>query len=321
MAGPDIHALRSGLLLEAARSFRPDVLVVDKHPLGAGGELRRALEAVRAAGGRTVLGLRDILDDPETVRREWQRQRLAERIVDYYDQVLVYGSAAVFDTVREYGLPDAVAERTRYCGYVVHGFDCAWRSHECPYTLVHDERRHPVVLGTTGGGEDGYQILKSFVHAAGAEAWNSVAVAGPLLSAPGLHSLQRLAAEQKVTMHTFIPCLSNLFRNADALVCMGGYNTLSEAAAFGVPAVCVPRIHPRTEQLIRSQAFERLGLVRTLRPGDLSPGALRREVNAALATPRNEMLQRARASLHFDGAKQAAELLIALAGVSPQFRN
>jgi len=314
MSGPDMHALRSALLLETVRSFHPDVLIVDKHPLGAGGELRPALEAARAAGGRIVLGLRDILDDPEEVRQEWERDHLNERIIDYYDKVLVYGSEAIFDTAREYRLSDAVAERTSYCGYVVNGFDCAWRSQKCPHALVHDEQRHPVVLGTTGGGEDGYRILDSFVQAAGAERWNSVAVAGPMLPKPGLHSLQRLAAEQNVTMHTFIPCLSNLFQTADALVCMGGYNTLTEAAAYGVPAVCIPRTQPRTEQLIRSKAFERLGLVRTLRPENLSVGALRREVNAALEVPRSEMLRRASASLHFDGANQAAAHLIAMAG-------
>ena len=47
----------------------------------------------------------------------------------------------------------------------------------------------------------------------------------------------------------------------------GGYNTLAEAALHAVPAVCVPRVAPRSEQLIRARAFERLGLLRLLHPG------------------------------------------------------
>ena len=60
----EMYNLRSALLLEAVKGFRPDVVLVDKHPFGAGGELEPALEAAKSHGARLVLGLRDILDDP-----------------------------------------------------------------------------------------------------------------------------------------------------------------------------------------------------------------------------------------------------------------
>src|SRR5215469_2393553 len=44
----EILTLRSDLLRSAVESFRPDVLLVDKHPFGAGGELRNALSLHRA---------------------------------------------------------------------------------------------------------------------------------------------------------------------------------------------------------------------------------------------------------------------------------
>ena len=40
---------------------------MDKHPFGISGEFRAALSAVRKFGGRTALGLRDILDERATV--------------------------------------------------------------------------------------------------------------------------------------------------------------------------------------------------------------------------------------------------------------
>jgi len=55
------------------KTFRPTVILVDKHPFGAGGEFREALEIARDAGAATVLGLRDILDAPEAVLAEWGR--------------------------------------------------------------------------------------------------------------------------------------------------------------------------------------------------------------------------------------------------------
>src|SRR6059036_743345 len=76
----EIRALRSALLVAAVKSFRPSVVLVDKHPFGTGGEFRPALELLRGQGGHAVLGLRDILDDRHTVLKEWGAHRLVERI-------------------------------------------------------------------------------------------------------------------------------------------------------------------------------------------------------------------------------------------------
>src|SRR6266478_3370920 len=46
----EIRALRSALLHAAIKAYRPVVVLVDKHPLGAKGELRAGLEALRVAG-------------------------------------------------------------------------------------------------------------------------------------------------------------------------------------------------------------------------------------------------------------------------------
>src|SRR5436190_6723618 len=56
--GDDIRAMRSSLLTAAVKAYRPAVTLVDKHPFGAKGEFREALEHVKEAGGRTALGLR-----------------------------------------------------------------------------------------------------------------------------------------------------------------------------------------------------------------------------------------------------------------------
>jgi predicted glycosyltransferase len=93
---------------------------------------------------------------------------------------------------------------------------------------------------------------------------------------------------------------------------MGGYNTLVEAAAHGVPTVCVPRTVPRTEQLIRANAFAALGLLQVCRPDQLNPAALQEMIAAALKASGQELLRRARVALNFDGATRAAECLLAL---------
>ena len=88
----DLRALRSSIARAAAESFAPDVVVVDKVPLGLDGELAPAAARRSRADPRRrlVLGLRDIDDSPERVRRKWS-PTLREAIESHFDAVLVYG--------------------------------------------------------------------------------------------------------------------------------------------------------------------------------------------------------------------------------------
>jgi predicted glycosyltransferase len=166
------------------------------------------------------------------------------------------------------------------------------------------------VLATAGGGEDGFFLLETFMRVAESADWEGIAVAGPL--SPELEALQRLAARTNVTLHTFVPDLSQLFGSIDALVCMGGYNTLAEAVSKGVPTVCVPRTVPRREQLIRALAFERLGLLRVIEPGRLTTGTLGKVIQSVIREKRAKMPSRADLPLSFDGAWRAASQLLVL---------
>src|SRR5260370_5745681 len=62
-----IRALRSALLLATVKSYRPTVVLVDKHPFGAGGEFHAALEKVRTYGAHSDLGLLGHLCDIYTL--------------------------------------------------------------------------------------------------------------------------------------------------------------------------------------------------------------------------------------------------------------
>jgi predicted glycosyltransferase len=92
---------------------------VDKEPRGAVGELGPALRALRARGRtRCVLGLRDVLDDPATVRREWAAAGNEEAIREHYQAVWVYGDPTVYDPVREYRFRPEVTAKVAYTGYL-----------------------------------------------------------------------------------------------------------------------------------------------------------------------------------------------------------
>ncbi|HTL59986.1 MAG TPA: glycosyltransferase [Candidatus Limnocylindrales bacterium] len=304
----DIRALRSSLLVSAVRAFRPDVVLVDKHPFGASGEFKAGLRTLKRAGGRAVLGLRDILDQPSQVLLEWRK--VHAHIAEFYDEVLVYGDRVVYDPVTAYAFTPALAQRTRFCGYVL--------AKESPRELENLQlpfpprahRASPVVLATMGGGEDGFRSLETFIRACGSAPWHGVAVAGPMMPDAQLALLSSLAKKNHVAFRHFIPHLASLFDSVDALVTMGGYNTLVEAAASGVPTVCVPRIQPRIEQLMRAEAFARLGLLQLCHPAELTAEMLRAKLALALGTRPPILRARAHAALDFDGARRAATCLL-----------
>jgi predicted glycosyltransferase len=313
VGGTGVIAVRNSLLQATVDSFKPNVILADKHPLGARGELLPALESLREGGGRAAIGFRDILDDPAHVRIEWDQAGIPKAIEEHYDRVLVYGHPAVVDPVKEYGMPASIAARMRFCGYVrtPPPVDRVTRD-VFPIGAFAAEAR-PSVLATAGGGEDGFAILETFIAAAAGAAWRGIVVAGSQ-SAPEKRQLLRDAAEEAgVAYYTFVRGLDAWFDVVDALVCMGGYNTLAEAVSRGTPTVCVPRVVPRTEQLIRAEAFAGRGLLRYIHPDRLTPDAIRREVDEVLGSSRKELVERARKTLGFDGAQRAADELLDLA--------
>src|SRR5215210_7253498 len=66
--------LREALILQAVKSFRPDVFIVDKEPTGFRGEVIPALDYLQQAGCRLVLGIRDVMDEPALLVPEWERK-------------------------------------------------------------------------------------------------------------------------------------------------------------------------------------------------------------------------------------------------------
>ena len=305
----EVRMLRERLLAATAETFQPEVVLVDGHPFGIGGELGPALEIARAFGAQAVLGLTDLIDDPDTVDVEWHGRGVFDRIAAYYSRVLVYGQPDVLDPIRNHHFPADVAALTSFCGYVVSASRAESSAPGVDDAPGSVKNTQPRVLATAGSGADGFPLLETFVDAAADAGWRATIVAGPDCPPAGVRRLQGLATDAGVMFRRFVPSITSEFSSLDALVCMGGYNTLAEAVASGVPTVCVPRVEPRRDQLIRAQAFARRGFLRLLEPDRLTPEALRAEVESALVT----RAFRPRAKLDLGGGRRAAHHLIELA--------
>lgn len=261
-------ALRSSLIGETALAFAPDLFIVDKEPLGLRGELEGTLEALRARGTRLVLGLRDVMDEPEALAAEWKRKRVIPAVEQIYDDIWVYGLKAIYDPMAGLGLSSGVAAKTTFTGYLRRT-----RPSAMPAATYADIGKR--ILVTAGGGGDG-ELLIDWVLSAyelGARALPpALIVPGPFMRADLRTAFeQRAAAIPDVSMLTFEPRMEHLMAECLAVASMGGYNTFCEILSFDKRALLVPRHTPRLEQTIRAEAAERLGLVRMLSEPDGAP--------------------------------------------------
>jgi predicted glycosyltransferase len=297
ISAESLLGLRANALRAAMESFEPDVLIVDKLPLGVAGELRPTLESLAGRGRtRCVLGLRDVLDDPARVRLEWAHRAYESAVERFYDAVWVYGDARVYDPVREYGFGGAMVEKVRYTGYLERvGARSPAVSGEIDEAaalgLPADAR---LALCMVGGGEDGGALAEAFSRAVLPEGMMAVVLTGPFMPAEVKLRLSALtAANPRLRVVDFIAEPASLLRRAGCVVTMGGYNCVCEALCAGKPALVVPRVKPRVEQWIRARRFGEMGLLDVLHPDEASPAAISRWLHGfgsgAAAGPRVEV--------------------------------
>ena len=279
---------REAIILQTLRAQRPEFLLVDHAPQGMNGELLAALAMLRAEMPETkvVLGLRDILDAPETVRALWRKQDIERLLLHSYDAVIVYGEKHLFDIAEAYGLGDKLAAKLTYCGHVV-----AKPDQQRGQPLWHSDLATPTktILVTLGGGGDGYFLaqaaLLAFVEAARRDC-RMMIVTGPLMPQDQQQALRQAATDAADV--SIVESTTNLVPSlhaADLIIAMAGYNTCAEIIAARKNAIFVPRTSPRVEQLLRARQLAALGLSYMVEPGPELVTNLAQRMQEALAAP------------------------------------
>jgi len=305
----EMCAMRSDLLLSAARHFRPDVLLVDHAPAGLAGEALPTLRYLREASPHTrlVLGLRDIVDDAASVRRAWSRDGVYDLLDTLYDRILVYGERQTYDVIEEYGLSTRAAGRTRFVGYLGRGPGPETREEVRTGLGMQTDR---LVVVTAGGGGDGVALMSAMLDAMAGPAppFDCLLIGGHLMD-PDDRRRFRTATTSYPHLH-FIDSTNDMpsyIGAADAVVSMGGYNTFCEILSLRRPAIIVPRVKPRREQLIRARLFSARGIVRMIHPGQLTADRLLRDISTLV-----EQDQGMPAPVHMDGLRNAVDALVDL---------
>jgi len=282
-----VKKLRARMIRTAAQSFRPHVFMVDNVPLGMKGEVVPTLRWLRQErpDTRIILNLRDILDDPETIRTAWERDGVDEVLASCYDRIYILGDPSVYDAIEAYGLPPEIS---RHLGYASPTFSGSLPRERLPGA----DGRPLRVLFTVGGGGDGVEILQVGLEALkrrclripgdGARPLELELVTGPLMASRIRRDLLARAESLGVRVLEFAPDLPQRMARADLVVAMAGYNTCCEIFRCARRALVIPRVMPRTEQLLRARALEARGLASVLPPTELTPARMRAAFSRAL---------------------------------------
>ena len=274
----EVTEMRRTILSKSILGFAPDLMIVDKRPAGIDNELLETLKTLKARGPKTklILGVRDILDEPERTRRSLLENSAFDLIERFYDEVWIYGTPEIFDHVRAYAYPPAVARKTHYVGYL-----------QRPTLKLPTKEGPPRVLVTTGGGGDGGTMIETYLEGL-LNLPRRVRLKTTVMFGPQMPDgrredlLARYGTLVDVKFRDFAPDLTPHYAKADLVVSMAGYNTVCELLSFGKRAVLVPRAEPVKEQLIRARTMSEQGFFEMVEPAELSPEGLMSAVLSSL---------------------------------------
>ncbi len=255
-------ALRASIIEHTTKVYDPDLLLVDKEPLGLRGEVESTLEYLKGKGTPCVLGLRDVMDEPSLLAPEWERKNAVSALERYYDEIWVYGLPQICEPLKGLKLPGRVKQTMTYTGYLKRHLPKTGSQ----YRL--EKISEPYLLITIGGGGDGEQIIDWVLRAYERDPeipYPALLVLGPFMGSTLQNGFQRRASRlAKVEAITFDAHIETLMDRALGVVSMGGYNTFCEILSFDKRAVIVPRTEPRMEQYLRARSAHALGLVQIL---------------------------------------------------------
>jgi predicted glycosyltransferase len=291
-------AKRRDLLLAAFRECNPDVVIIEAFPFGRRQvrfELMPLLDEIAAMQPKplVVTSLRDILQERTKPGRDEESVAL---VGQYFDHVLVHGDpnfARLEDTFR---LAADVAGKVIYTGLVA-------APPPPPPAEIFD------IVVSAGGGAVGNELIRA---AAGTAAVLPKALFWCIITGPNLpqSDFDTIAtnAPANVSVFRFRQDFPSLLMSARLSVSQAGYNTVCDILRAGCQALLIPfTAGGETEQTVRAERLEKLGLATMLVEAGLSTESMTNAIDRALSSDRP-----ANHGLDLDGAHRIGEILRSL---------
>ncbi len=297
-------ALRVQALVEAVRTRRPAVVVVELFPFGRRAFTHEIVAMLDEASGQTggpalvATSVRDILVSRGTEQSAYDERacRLANQ---YLDAILLHADPRFARLEESFRPRTPLSVPVHYTGFVTP---------PRPPSSPGDRQADRIVV-SAGGGRVGEALLESAIEAH-SRLWRSERLAMRMIAGPFLPEVawRRLGVQASghagLTLRRSVGDLGAELRGARASISQCGYNTALDVLQARVPALVVPYHAPgEDEQSRRAHRLAELGLVRVLDPAQLSGARLAEAISAVMQDDPPQ------ADLDLHGARASAELL------------
>lgn len=307
-----IISVRTSILTGLVETFQPHVLLVDHSPSGMNGEMLPALQWLdkNLKSCVKIVGLRDIVDDPDAVHASWTKGGIYDLLQNLYEHVLIYGSQGVYDTASEYRFPETIRQKTIYCNYIPE----ATGAEEPELRQVTASARKQVVVTIGGGDGAGETVIGTFLEMLrkyrSTVNFDTVILPGPFLPEELNVRFRETAKDLPVIFNNFVESTTPYFRSSDLVVATAGYNSISQILEAGRRALIIPRILHRHEQLIRAERLAKMGVVDLIRPEEVTVDLLYAEVTRLLQSAYEPLTEaRKKKLIQLDGSERVVNFL------------
>lgn len=268
---------RSELLLEAFRQAAPDVVIIEAFPFGRRQmrfELLPLLDAIAKADPKPRLysSVRDILQQQKKAGRDEETVGLLR---DHFDGVLVHGDPHFVRLEETFPLTESIADKIAYTGLVA------------PALPAEPAETFDIVV-SAGGGAVGRDLIRTSLEAASRVAIDRrwLLVTGPNLPEQDFADLAK-DAPGNVELVRFRKDFPSLLRGAELSISQAGYNTVGDLLITGCRAILVPfTAGGETEQSVRAERLETLGLALALPEAGLTTDLLVTAIETMLSRPK-----------------------------------
>jgi predicted glycosyltransferase len=316
----NVLKIRRKITESAIKTFRPDLVMLDDSLLDFPHVLttQKLVSALadELPNAKIVCGLPDTVGEPEVVIRQWARNEVLTLLGRFADEILIFGTRQVFDAAKAYRMPESLAHKLVYTGYLARRV--APPRHVRAEISKMNRGLPMVILAPEGGTADESMIdayLRFLESKSDDPAVQSLIFAGPAIDSRGKHEIAcRVQKLPNVVFHRFGKHLLHYVRFANLVICNGGYNMMCEILAHRKTAVAVPSLTEKPDDICRARLFQQRDMVTVMPPEGFHPSALR-EVFSSLLRPGLRLSRKYRYDdIHLDGLDRIAERVRLLTG-------
>ncbi|MCM2475468.1 glycosyl transferase [Rhizobium sp. CG5] len=288
---------RTERLLQAYRTARPDVVIVEAFPFGRRPvrfELLPLIDAIENTRPRPLLfsSIRDILQQN---RKPGRDQETSDLVRAHFDAVLVHGDPSFGRLEDTYPLASQIADRVHYTGLVA-----------APLPTPAPDRFDTVI--SAGGGAVGVELIAAALDARAIlgdmSPW--CVITGPNMPKADYDRFVERTAGSPVKLFRFRSDFPNLLPNAELSISQAGYNTVCDLLRANCRALLVPfSAGGETEQSVRAEKLAALGFARIIPDEGLTGNGMAKAITAARTLTLPQQF-----TVSLEGAAETARLIL-----------